>query len=227
MGSNRASCGKENPGIQSSREAREQAHQWALRACRDPGGRQTGFLPSGALRGSRPWGLGRRKWGLKCVLTGGVEWGHLGRLLQVPAHAGERRGPGTGLCLLAAAWPPRHDVLAKESNGGLQSPWVSFVTVTNRQGRQSWHSGAHPCRRITRPQPMRQAHWHLGVFLLKQKQYDCWHQTPWGRAPQPQPGRGFQKAGPELSVCFPEFTRRRAAIPLHETPHSGPQLSRL
>lgn len=161
------------------------------------------------------------------MLTGGVEWGHLGRLLQVPAHAGERRGPGTGLCLLAAAWLPRRDVLAKESNVGLQSLWVSFVTVTNRQGRQSWHSGAHPCRRITRPQPMRQAHWHLGVFLLKQKQYDCWHQTPWGRAPQPQPGPGSRRQAQSCPCAFPSSREGGAAIPLHETPHSGPQLSRL
>lgn len=112
----------------------------------------------------RAIGWRKRKWRSKCPLTSGVEWGQLECLWQALVHVGELRGIGRRVYLHAAAWTPRRDVLAKESNVGLQSPWVSFVTVTNRQGRQSSHSRAHPCRRITRPQLMRQAHWHLGFF---------------------------------------------------------------
>lgn len=135
----------------------------------DPAGRQTHFLPSGAFQAEatgeeQAIGQHERKRGSKCPVTSGVEWGQPERLLQVLVHVGELRGTGPRVCLHAAAWTPWRDVLAKESNVRLQSPWVSFVTVTNRQGRQSSHSGAHPRRRITRPQLMRQAHWHLGFF---------------------------------------------------------------
>lgn len=133
----------------------------------EPKRRQTHFLPSGAFPAEgtgRRQGQSKRKWRSKCPVISGVEWGQLECLLQILVHVGELRGIGPRVCLHAASWTPRRDVLAKESNVGLQSPWVSFVTVTNRQGRQSLHSRAHPCRRITRPQLMRQAHWHLGFF---------------------------------------------------------------
>lgn len=83
----------------------------------------------------------------------------------------------------------------------LQAPWACFVTVTNRQGRQSWPSGAHPCRRVTHPAD-EVGTLAAGLFLLKQKQYGCWHLTPLGEGTAAQTqGPGPQEGSPRPLWC--------------------------
>lgn len=100
------------------------------------------------------------------------------------------------------------------------APWAGFVTVTNRQADKA--GTQEPIPAGGQPAPlMRQTQWQLGLLLLKQKQYGCWHLTPLKRLqPRPRGPPGRQSPRP-LSV--PSCTRPRE--PRKGAERSGRHLS--